>query len=372
MLPSTSSRTSAAGVRPQGWRPRCGGGQNRAELPARRPGIVGNEGRLSCSELGGRAGRPLRPEQLRSQSRGRRDPRGCPGIIKQLESDGLAFEGAEARRFELLIRRHSPDYSRRSDDSSTSPVLVEQRDGRGIAGRSDREGRRGRRGAPHRGRRQRPRQRARHALRKALGAFYPRLDDVHLVDYKVRILDGEAARRRGLALQSSNSADGDRPWSTMGSDTNIITASASALADSLEYAIWKADALLRRRDERHFTTATGPSEVRREPHSRPVARRPGRTPPCISAAGRSRRACTCRRAVGLAAVADHACAVAQVPARSTRCTGQSTRPSPGRRPGIRAWWPTTSTPSPRAPTGGSIVTVTMPSESGPSATAWMS
>jgi hypothetical protein len=49
--------------------------------------------------------------------------------------------------------------------------------------------------------------------------------------------------------------DGARTWSTMGSDTNIIAASASALADSLEYAIWKSGSELRRRDERHFTTA---------------------------------------------------------------------------------------------------------------------
>jgi hypothetical protein len=44
----------------------------------------------------------------------------------------------------------------------------------------------------------------------------------------------------------------------MGSDTNIIAASASALADSLEYAIWKSGAQLRRRDERHFTTTPSP------------------------------------------------------------------------------------------------------------------
>jgi hypothetical protein len=42
----------------------------------------------------------------------------------------------------------------------------------------------------------------------------------------------------------------------MGSDTNIIAASAQALADSLEYAIWKSGAELRRRDERHFTTGS--------------------------------------------------------------------------------------------------------------------
>jgi hypothetical protein len=51
-----------------------------------------------------------------------------------------------------------------------------------------------------------------------------------------------------------DSADGVREWSTMGSDTNIIAASAIALGDSLEYAIWKSGGELRRRDERHFTT----------------------------------------------------------------------------------------------------------------------
>jgi hypothetical protein len=64
-----------------------------------------------------------------------------------------------------------------------------------------------------------------------------------------------------------DSADGDREWSTMGSDTNIIAASAAALADSLEYAIWKAGAELRRRDERHFTTTTAAAQ----PASTPAA-----------------------------------------------------------------------------------------------------
>jgi hypothetical protein len=60
-----------------------------------------------------------------------------------------------------------------------------------------------------------------------------------------------------------DSQDGARTWSTMGSDTNIIAASAAALADSLEYAIWKSGAELRRRDERHFTTAVAdPTQAR--------------------------------------------------------------------------------------------------------------
>jgi 2-isopropylmalate synthase len=82
------------------------------------------------------------------------------------------------------------------------------------------------------------------------------LDGVHLVDYKVRILDGATATaaRTRVIIDSQHGSD---TWSTMGSDTNIIAASAQALADSLEYAIWKSGAEVQRRDERHFTRANG-------------------------------------------------------------------------------------------------------------------
>jgi 2-isopropylmalate synthase len=113
------------------------------------------------------------------------------------------------------------------------------------------------------------------ALRKALRAFYPDLDEVHLVDYKVRILDGDAATaaRTRVIIDSMHGA---RTWSTMGSDTNIIAASASALADSIEYAIWKSGSELRRRDERHFTTA-------------PVREVAGQAPPAHGATATPRR-----------------------------------------------------------------------------------
>jgi 2-isopropylmalate synthase len=75
----------------------------------------------------------------------------------------------------------------------------------------------------------------------------------------VRILDGEAATaaRTRVLIESAN-AEGT--WSTVGSDTNIIAASWQALGDSLEYAVWKADAQPRRRDERHFTTTVRGAE----------------------------------------------------------------------------------------------------------------
>jgi len=94
------------------------------------------------------------------------------------------------------------------------------------------------------------------ALRKALRAFYPELDAVHLVDYKVRILDGASATaaKTRVLIESSSPAG---TWSTIGTDTNIIAASWLALGDSLEYALWKGEARLTRRDERHFTTIQG-------------------------------------------------------------------------------------------------------------------
>jgi 2-isopropylmalate synthase len=79
------------------------------------------------------------------------------------------------------------------------------------------------------------------AMRKALGAFFPQLATMRLVDYKVRIIDGNAATAARTRV-IIDSIDEDLEWSTMGSDTNIISASAIALADSFEYAIWKRQA----------------------------------------------------------------------------------------------------------------------------------
>jgi len=219
------------------------------------PTAVGNAGRLVVSELGGRANISIRAEQLGHQLEGVVDPRELSKLIKQLEAEGLAFEGAEAS-FELLIRRHAADYAApfRIVDYT---CLVEQRDGREMLAEAtvkvEVDGEILHTAADGNG----PVNALDAALRKALRAFYPGLDEVHLVDYKVRILDGgaaTAARTRVII----DSMDGARTWSTMGSDTNIIAASASALADSLEYAIWKSGSELRRRDERHFTSAPDP------------------------------------------------------------------------------------------------------------------
>jgi 2-isopropylmalate synthase len=216
------------------------------------PTAVGNAGRLVVSELGGRANTRIRAEQLGHQLEGVIDPKVLSDLVKQLESEGLAFEGAEAS-FELLIRRHQAGYVApfRIVDYT---CLVEQRSGRELLAEAtvkvEVDGEVLHTAADGNG----PVNALDAALRKALRAFYPQLDSVRLIDYKVRILDGgaaTAARTRVII----DSTDGATEWSTMGSDTNIIAASATALADSLEYTIWKSGAELRRRDERHFTTA---------------------------------------------------------------------------------------------------------------------
>jgi 2-isopropylmalate synthase len=74
------------------------------------------------------------------------------------------------------------------------------------------------------------------ALRKAIQQFYPRLGDVHLTDYKVRILDSKSGTG-AMVRVLIDSTDGEHSWTTVGASTNIIEASWIALADGVEYFI---------------------------------------------------------------------------------------------------------------------------------------
>ena len=218
------------------------------------PALVGSETRLVVSELGGRVNTQWRAEQLGHELEGVVDPRELSQLIKQLESEGASFEGAEAS-FELLIRRHGHDYVAPFKLVDFT-VLVEQRDGQDLRAEAtvkvEVDGEVLHTAADGNG----PVNALDAALRKALRAFYPQLDGVHLVDYKVRILDGDAATAAKTRVVIDSAAEWGT-WSTGGSDTNIIAASWQALGDSLEYALWKSGAQgAERRGERHFTTAT--------------------------------------------------------------------------------------------------------------------
>ena len=157
--------------------------------------------------------------------------------IKELENRGFQFEGAEAS-VELLIRRGRSGYvppfelidfhilvRDKENGIMASEAVVKIKVGDNVMFTA----------AEGNG----PVNALDQAVRNALLPYYPQLDAVHLIDYKVRILDGDA----GTSAQTRvliDSSDGEQVWSTVGSSTNIIEASWQALADSLEYALVKA------------------------------------------------------------------------------------------------------------------------------------
>ncbi len=76
------------------------------------------------------------------------------------------------------------------------------------------------------------------ALRKALAAAFPNLADMHLVDYKVRVINSEAATAAGVRVVIESRDEHD-VWGTVGVSENIIEASWLALVDSIEYKLCK-------------------------------------------------------------------------------------------------------------------------------------
>ncbi|MMZ64525.1 putative alpha-isopropylmalate/homocitrate synthase family transferase [compost metagenome] len=74
------------------------------------------------------------------------------------------------------------------------------------------------------------------ALRKALITYYPALQEIHLSDYKVRVLDDKdaTASKVRVLIESRNY---ENSWSTVGVSGNVIEASWEALVDSLRYAL---------------------------------------------------------------------------------------------------------------------------------------
>ncbi len=81
-----------------------------------------------------------------------------------------------------------------------------------------------------------------HALRKALTKFYPQIKNMHLVDFKVRTLEGSEGTAAGVRVLL-DSTDGEEVWSTIGVSENIIEASWQALVDSIQYKLSKEENL---------------------------------------------------------------------------------------------------------------------------------
>ena len=199
------------------------------------PETVGNERRVVVSDLSGRANVLYKAEEMGLDlSKDRPEVREILAQLKQLEHAGFQFEGAEAS-FELLVRRttgqHRPAFTLKG-----LRVMVEKGPhGEAVAEASIRvavDGQEEHTAAEGNG----PVHALDRALRKALERFYPAIGKVRLVDYKVRVLNADAATAAKVRVLIQ-STDGARTWGTVGVSENVVEASWQALVDSLEYVL---------------------------------------------------------------------------------------------------------------------------------------
>jgi 2-isopropylmalate synthase len=196
------------------------------------PALVGNEMRIVVSEVAGRRNVRLRADALGLATGGREAA--VLRRIKELEHRGFQFEAAEGS-FEMLLRRSSPGY-RAPFELEDFAVLVEKRGPAGCRVQATVRIRVGEEMMHTASEGEGPVNALDLAARKALLPHYPALAQVHLVDYKVRIVDehlGTAARPR-VTIETARGAE---RWSTVGCSENILEASWLALCDGLELAI---------------------------------------------------------------------------------------------------------------------------------------
>ena len=198
-----------------------------------RPESVGNQQIILVSELSGQSNILIKAEELGLPlEKGSKEAKAVLSRVKELEKEGYSYESAGGS-LELLIRRELGSYlkkwdfseyhcSFRQNSDKSKPVCdgvvklsVDGKkencvaEGHGVVNALDQ------------------------ALRKALLPSYPAIENIRLIDYKVRIIDGEeatAAKTRVLIVQS----DGERSWGTVGVSDSIIEASWIALTDGID------------------------------------------------------------------------------------------------------------------------------------------
>jgi 2-isopropylmalate synthase len=197
------------------------------------PGLVGNQKRVLVSELSGRGNLVYKAREFGLEAEGG-EVRQVLADIKDMESRGFYFEGAEAS-VALMLHRLQRDY-RAPFDLIDFMVVVEHRQGRGLFAEASVKVRVGGEVAHTVAEGNGPVNALDRALRKALLPHYPKLAEVHLTDYKVRILDGDAATSATTRV-IIDTRNRHSSWSTVGSSSNIIESSWQALSDSMEYAL---------------------------------------------------------------------------------------------------------------------------------------
>jgi 2-isopropylmalate synthase len=202
------------------------------------PETVGNVRRLLVSDQGGRSNIMAQLDRI-GIAVTKDDPRVALLLdtVKEREAVGYAYEAAEAS-FELLARRMLGGVPQFFDVDSFRVVVERRHNARGelvtvseatVKARVDGET------VMSAGEGNGPVNALDNALRKDLGSYQSYIDDLELVDYKVRILSGgtDAVTR---VLIESRDGEGNR-WFTVGVSPNIVDASFEALLDSINYKL---------------------------------------------------------------------------------------------------------------------------------------
>src|SRR6185503_3402659 len=205
------------------------------------PALVGNAQRVLVSDLAGRSNLLAKAAEFGIDlSTDGPVVRALLQEVKELESNGYAFEGADGS-FELLMRKALDgeraefirligfrviDEKRHADEPSIAEATIQLEGPDGQVEHTAAQGN----GPVHA---------LDQALRKALAKFYPEVEEIRLHDYKVRVLgstEGTAALVRVLI----ESGDDERRWTTVGVSHNVIEASWRALVDSVDYKLHRA------------------------------------------------------------------------------------------------------------------------------------
>ncbi len=207
------------------------------------PETVGNTRKVLVSDQAGKSNIISELERL-GVSLDRNDPRLMRLLdeVKEKESQGYAYEGADAS-FLLLAKRvlgKMPDYfdverfsvnvERRFNAKgavvAVSEAIVKVRiDGETLISAAEGAG---------------PVNALDLALRKDLGRFQKFIDDIELVDYRVRVFQGGTDAVTRVLIECADS-EGER-WSTVGVSANVIDASFQALVDSINYKLMMSGA----------------------------------------------------------------------------------------------------------------------------------
>ena len=201
------------------------------------PRSVGNDRRVLVSDMSGRSNVEYKARELGVVlgSNGY-DSRKIVSQIKELEQQGYQFDVADGS-FKILLQKLTKQYipafelesfritiekDKDQPCSAHATIKIAVGDQKEITA-AEGDG---------------PVSALDNALRKSLGNFFPNLDSMRLVDFKVRVIDG----RRGTAAKVRviiESRDQDEIWSTIGVSEDIIEASWAALCDSFQYKLAK-------------------------------------------------------------------------------------------------------------------------------------